>query len=169
MTKTGVATGVAERTLLGSSLLAMGALAIGLVLSNPANAAGGTVGAEKLRKLDIMLMVTGLRCRSTPDNFTAEYGSFTTSHMRDLNAASNELKAQMAARYGAAGVNRALDRLSTTMANQYGQGHPWLSCRELKSVARNLSQVRGRATLEEAADQLLAGEGSAQFASARRR
>jgi hypothetical protein len=116
-----------------------------------------------------MLMVTGLRCRATPDNFMAEYGSFTTSQMSVLNQASAQLKAEMAARYGAAGANRALDRLSTTMANQYGQGHPWLSCGELKSVARNLAQVRGRATLEEAADQLLAGERSPIWASARRR
>ena len=62
-----------------------------------------------------------------------------------------------------------LARLSTTMANQYGQGHPWLTCGELKTVARSLSQVRGRATLEEAADQLLSGERSAYWASARRR
>jgi hypothetical protein len=166
---TGVAARAAKRTNSGSSLLALGALAIGLVLSNPANAAGGLAGAEKLRKLDIMLMVTGLRCRATPDNFMAEYGNFTRNHMADLNQASNQLKAQMATRHGAAGANRALDRLSTTMANQYGQGHPWLNCRELKTVAYNLAQVRGRATLEEAADQLLAGDQTAYLASARRR
>ena len=169
MNTIGGAVRTAERTLLGTSLLTMAALAIGLVITNPANAAGGTAGAEKICRLDIMLMVTGLRCRTTADNFMAEYGSFTTSQMPVLNQANAQLKAEMAARYGAAGANRALDRLSTTMANQYGQGHPWLNCGELKSVARNLSQVRGRATLEEAADQLLSGEQSARWASARRR
>ena len=42
--------------------------AAGMVLSFPA-AAGGTDQAEKIRRLDIMLMVTGLRCRTTRDNF----------------------------------------------------------------------------------------------------
>ncbi len=169
MTRNGVAAKTAERTLLGSSLLAMAALAIGLVVTNPANAAGPMSGAEKLRRLDIMLMVTGLRCRTTADNFNAEYGRFTTSHMRELNQANAQLKADMARRHGAAGANRALDRLSTTMANAYGQGHPWLSCAELKMTAKNLANVRGTATLIEAADQVLAESEVAQFAYARRR
>ena len=144
----------AERGLLCSSLAAMGVLAAGLAMSNPAQAAGSVMGAEKLRRLDIMLMVTGLRCRTTADNFTADYGRFTSNQLRELNQANDELKADMARRYGAAGAQRALDRLSTTMANSYGQGHPWLSCSQLKTVAQNLATVRGRATLEEAADQL---------------
>lgn len=155
---TGIATAgrTAERALLGSSLAALAALAIGLIIATPAQAATGPMSsAEKLRRLDIMLMVTGLRCRSTPDNFQADYGQFTTNQMRELNAAAAELKSDMARRHGVTGAQRALDRLSTTMANAYGQGHPWLNCGDLKLVAHNLASVRGRATLEEAADQLL--------------
>ncbi|MBV1687050.1 S-adenosyl-L-homocysteine hydrolase [Novosphingobium sp. G106] len=159
----------AERGLLCVSLVAIAALAAGLALSNPAHAAGSVMGAEKLRRLDIMLMVTGLRCRTTADNFTADYGRFSSSQLRELNQANDELKADMARRYGAAGAQRALDRLSTTMANTYGQGHPWLSCAQLKTVAQNLSTVRGRATLEEAADQLLSSYSPQQFALATRR
>ena len=159
----------AERRLLGSSLVAMAVLAAGLVTTNPAQAAGSVMGAEKLRRLDIMLMVTGLRCRTTADNFTADYSRFTTNQLRELNQANDELKDDMARRYGAAGAQRALDRLSTTMANTYGQGHPWLSCAELKTVAQNLATVRGRATLEEAADQLLSNYSPQQFALATRR
>jgi hypothetical protein len=135
----------------------------------PAQAASPLDDAEKLRRLDIMLMVTGLRCRTTADNFNAEYGRFTTNHLATLNAAGAQLKAQMAARHGPAGANRALDKFSTTMANTYGQGHPWLSCAELKAATASLAQVRGRATLLEAADQLLAGGRGAEFAIARRR
>lgn len=166
--KTGAA--AAERRLLGASLVALAALAAGLMVATPApaQAAESMSGAEKLRRLDIMLMVTGLRCRTTADNFTADYGRFTSNQLRDLNDANDELKADMARRYGAAGAQRALDRLSTTMANGYGQGHPWLSCGELKSVARNLATVRGRATLEEAADQLLSSYSPPQFAWAGR-
>lgn len=168
MVRNKTAADAAEGRLLGSSLVALAALAAGLFLTNPAQAAGSDGGAEKLRRLDIMLMVTGLRCRATADNFTADYGRFTANQLTVLNAANNELKADMARRYGAAGAQRALDRLSTTMANSYGQGHPWLSCAELKTVARNLASVRGRATLEEAADQLLSSYSPPQFALAGR-
>ena len=168
MVRNRTAADAAEGRLLGSSLVALAALAAGLFLTNPAQAAGSTNGAEKLRRLDIMLMVTGLRCRTTADNFTVDYGRFTSSQLPALNAANGELKADMARRYGAAGAQRALDRLSTTMANTYGQGHPWLSCAQLKTVARNLATVRGRATLEEAADQLLASNSPPQFVLAQR-
>ncbi len=141
--------------------------AMSMLLAAPASA-GAMSQAEKLRRLDIMLMVTGLRCRTGADNFQADYGRFTTNHITELNAASNTLKADMARKYGAAGANRALDRFSTTMANAYGNGHPWLSCAELKSVARNLAVARGPAPLVAAADQLLADSGSPQMALARR-
>jgi hypothetical protein len=165
MFKTGRAGGTAEKTLLGTSMFAMVALAIGLAASNPAQAAAGN-GAEKLRRLDIMLMVTGLRCRNTPDNFTVEYGKFTTNHMAELNRANAQLRDDLGARFGAARANRELDRLSTEIANQYGQGHPWLNCAELRSVTRDLAEVRGTDTLVEAADQLLGGEDSAHLAIA---
>lgn len=142
--------------------------ALTLTISGPASAAGTAMGlakAEKLRRLDIMLMVTGLRCRSTSDNFQPEYGRFTTNHIVELNQASSELKANLARQYGVAGANRALDRMSTSMANQYGQGHPWLNCRQLKNVTKNLANARGAEPLVAAADQLL-GQKPAQFALA---
>ncbi|MCC6924368.1 S-adenosyl-L-homocysteine hydrolase [Novosphingobium sp.] len=136
--------------------------AFALTVSFPA-AAGGYSQAEKIRRLDIMLMVTGLRCRTTADNFQPEYGRFTTNHIGTLNAAAQTLKAEFVARHGAVGANRALDRLSVQMANQYGQGHPWLNCRELKQVTRTLADMRGTAPLYEAADDLL-NDGSRQMA-----
>lgn len=128
--------------------------ALGMLVSSPA-AAGGMGSAEKLRKLDIMLMVTGLRCRKTADNFTAEYGRFTTNHIGALNAAAQSLKADYTRQYGPTGANRALDKLSVQMANQYGQGHPWLNCAQLKQVTGTLANMRGVAPLYEAADDLL--------------
>ena len=153
---------------LGTTLVVMASLAASLAVSVPAQAAGPMSGAEKLRRLDIMLMVTGLRCRNTADNFNAEYGKFTTSHMAELNAANAELRGNMARKFGPAAANRQLDRLSTTMANAYGQGHPWLSCSDLKQVAKDLAKVRGRETLVEAADQLLSDRAGPQMAIARR-
>jgi hypothetical protein len=145
---------------------AAGLAAASLLISVPASAAGWSQ-AEKLRRLDIMLMVTGLRCRTGPDNFQSDYGRFTTAHLPALNAASNTLKRELVARHGAAGVNRALDRLSVQMANSYGQGHPWLNCGQLKQVTRSLAAARGSAPLLEAADQLLAETGNSQIALAR--
>lgn len=148
--------------------VAAGLAALALTISGPASAAGAAMGlakAEKLRRLDIMLMVTGLRCRTTADNFQPEYGRFTTNHLTELNQASDELKANLARQYGPAGANRALDRMSTSMANQYGQGHPWLDCKQLKSVAKNLANARGAEPLFAAADQLL-GARPAKFALA---
>ncbi len=142
---------------------AAAAAVLGLLASAPA-AAGPHEDAEKLRRLDIMLMVTGLRCRTTPHNFQADYGRFTTRHIATLNMASRHLQSQLAARVGPEKAARALDKISVTMANTYGQGHPWLSCAELKVAARSLAQAEGPAVLVEAADQLLASNGSARFA-----
>ncbi len=156
----------AGRKVLGMVLAAAVSAA---AFATPAMADTSLASAEKLRKLDIMLMVTGLRCRNTVDNFNVEYGRFTTNHLGTLNQASNQLKADIVRRQGPAGANRALDRLSTTMANAYGQGHPWLSCRDLKQAASDLANVRGRDTLVEAADQLLSDGRGAELAYARRR
>ena len=136
--------------------------AAGMVLSYPA-AAGGTGQAEKIRRLDIMLMVTGLRCRTTANNFQREYGRFTTNHIGELNAAARELKADYAAKLGPAKADRALDKLSVQMANQYGQGHPWLNCGQLKQVASTLADMRGLQPLVEAANDLL-DDGAHQMA-----
>jgi hypothetical protein len=140
--------------------VAAGMAAVSLAIGAPAMA-GDMSKAEKLRRLDIMLMVTGLRCRTGADNFQADYRKFTTNHIAELNQSARTLAAEMGA--------RALDRLSVTMANEYGQGHPWLGCGELKMVARNLAEVRGDGPLVEAADQLLQVGGATQFAYARRR
>lgn len=139
----------------------------GLLLANPV-AAETMSAAEKVRRLDIMLMVTGLRCRTGADNFQADYGRFTTRHIGALNRAANDLKDELAARYGSAGSARALDRLSVTMANGYGQGHPWLDCHELKEVAEVLSSLESSESLAEAADQLLGAARPMRFAWADR-
>ena len=151
---------------MAAGFAALAAVVLGAVA--PAQASESLGDAEKLRRLDIMLMVTSLRCRTTADTFSAEYGQFTTSHLGALNRASDQLRADLAHRHGAVGSARALDRISTVMANAYGQGHPWLSCRELKMVTRDLSMMRGHAPLVEAADQLLGERGGAELAYARR-
>ena len=147
--------------------VAAGLAAISMMMAAPVQAAPGMSEAESLRKLDVMLMVTGLRCRATPDNFMNDYSRFVTRHRSTLGQANRELKAELARRYGASGATNKLDQISVHMANSYGRGHPWLSCAQLKEVTQNLNQVVGRATLVEAADQVLAAKPAPHFAYAR--
>ena len=156
------------RTRLGCSLLAKGLLAVGLTIGGPAYANTGMSGAEKLYRLNVMLEAVGQTCRTTPDNFTAEYTSFTHSHMAELSQTKAEFRAELAARYGDAGAKIVLDRMNASLANSYAEGHPWLNCAQLKLATRNLDAVIGRETLEEAADQLIGESRPSRFADARR-
>ena len=104
--------------------------------------------AEQLRRLDIMLMVTSLRCRYGEDDFRPEYNAFTARHLATLNEAGRALQRGR-------GV-RSLDTISTTMANRYGTGHPWLDCAQLRGVVQQLSETGDRRQLLAAANELLA-------------
>lgn len=134
----------------------------------PAQAAASDyVSAEKLRKLDIMLMVTALRCRHGADNFQADYEKFSRNHHPTMQAAAGTMQSSLARKQGAKAARRSLDKISVTMANRYGQGHPWLECHELKQVTRDLAADRDSSRLLAAADQLLANNRPAQFAMVR--
>lgn len=133
------------------------------VLSTPTAVQAGTSNdAEAVRKLDIMLMVTSLRCRRTADNFQADYQRFSSNNLTALNAASRQLQADLVKR-GNMG-KRALDQISVSMANAYGNGHPWLGCGELKQIARELSADKSSVQLAAAANDLLSSGPRGQFA-----
>ena len=61
--------------------------ATAMLLTAPARAAAPG-DAEKLRRLDIMLMVTALRCRTTADNFQSDFADFEAAHLPELNDAA---------------------------------------------------------------------------------
>lgn len=143
---------------------ALAALAV-LATSMPVQA-GVAADAEAVRKLDIMLMVTSLRCRRTADNFQADYQRFSSNNLSALNAASKQLQADLLRR-GDTG-KRALDKMSVSMANEYGNGHPWLGCGELKQITRDLSSGRNPVQLASAANDLLSSRPRGQWAMARR-
>lgn len=126
--------------------------------------AGASDDAEAVRKLDIMLMVTSLRCRRTADNFQADYQRFSANNLATLNAASRQLQADLLKK-GNTG-KRALDRMSVSMANEYGNGHPWLGCGELKQITRDLSAKKNSAQLATAANDLLSSRPRGQWAMA---
>lgn len=112
--------------------------------------------ATQLRKLDIMLMVSSLRCRFGPDNFQPDYSRFATNHYPTMQGAFKVMEANYIARHGAVGAKRAIDKVSVSMANQYGQGHPWLGCADLKAMTQKLAAVRDRAHLVAVAHETLA-------------
>ena len=112
--------------------------------------------ALKLRELNIMLMVSALRCRTGPDGFQADYDRFATAHEGMLREAGDTLQAELASRFGAREGARQLDRISVGMANRYGQGHPWLDCAGLKQVTDELALETQPLAMLAAADRLLA-------------
>ena len=132
--------------------------ATSLVATSPARAQScwGTeaVNAAKLRNLDIMLMVTALRCRMGADNFQPDYYTFSAAHQAELNVANGVLRAQFTGS-GTTAANRALDRMSTGIANSFGLGHPELGCHELRQVTRDLATTQVRGALLDAADALV--------------
>ncbi|MDR7103446.1 S-adenosyl-L-homocysteine hydrolase [Croceicoccus sp. BE223] len=138
-----------------------------MVLGAAVPAQANTGNAEKLRKLDIMLMVTSLRCRHGSSNFQRDYDKFAVKHNVAMQGAAKTLQASYGGKLGAKGAMRKLDTLSVGMANQYGQGHPWLDCAELKEVTQNLASEKDSSRLLAAADELLAGSRPAKFAMKR--
>lgn len=142
-------------TIFAKGALAAATLAVAAMSPGGASAGEAEVSAEKLRKLDIMLMVSSLRCRYGADNFQPEYRQFSAKHLNTLNGASRTLQADLTRRHGAKGAKRQLDKVSVGMANRYGLGHPWLGCGELKQVTRDLTAAQQRHELIAAADELL--------------
>ncbi len=126
------------------------------VTAGAANADDTTSSASNIRKLDIMLMVTSLRCRTGEHDFQADYHRFAAKHLGSLNEASRQLRRSLVARHGSKGSKRALDRIGVSMANTYGDGHPWMGCAELKQVARDLSAAPDSSKLYDVAKRLLA-------------
>lgn len=144
------------------------ALAAGAMLSAmPAAGQTEVEASTQLRRLDMMLMVTSLRCRFGADNFQASYEAFKRRHAATLRTAAEQSLSDMTRRMGRNGAIQAFDRLSTGMANSYGLGHPTMDCAQLKQAAANLLEIQGRPALVAAANSLLDG-GDAAFRLAQR-
>jgi len=113
--------------------------------------------AEKIHKLDIMLMVSSLRCRHSSATFEDEYDAFNRAFGFELVAANRSLEQEFQALYGEDAARLALDRMQVGVANAYGQGHPWLDCDQLKEATAHLL-VDGRPdALTRVAEELLEG------------
>ena len=126
-----------------------------LALATPAHAETSAGEAIKLRKLDIMLMVTALWCRHSPYGFQDDYYRFAANHLSELNQSAATLRGSLKGTYGDKGAERALDRMSVMIANRYGQGHPTMNCQQLQSEVRSLAGDTRPGSLLVAASRLL--------------
>ena len=132
------------------------AAAATMLAGSPAAAQDEITTAVQLRKLDMMLMVTALRCRFGADNFSADYEAFKVQHQETLRLAATVVLDDLARQLGRKGAIAAFDRMSTGFANTYGMGNPRFGCADLKLATTELSLASGQASLVAAADTLLA-------------
>lgn len=130
------------------------------LLSSPAQAScwnANQVEAIKLRHLDVMLMVTALRCRNSQHNYLPEYNQFVTKNRTILAKANIIIRNHY---YNEMPKKHALneyDRLVVTMANNYGTGHHQYNCQQLSEFAKSLSEkLNDRKMLLEMSDKLTA-------------
>ena len=111
--------------------------------------------AKKLKKLKILLMVSALRCRNSANDFRPAYQRFASRHLPTLRKAHMTMKAEYVAQHGRKLGQKQLDRAIVSMANEFGQGHPWLDCQGLAKVTTDLADSGGDHALWTAADTLL--------------
>jgi hypothetical protein len=110
--------------------------------------------AAKLRHLDVMLMVSALRCRAGADNFQSDYEQFVDHNRGALSAANHAMLDDLAGRLGAARASAEMDKLSVMMANRYGSGLG-VGCHELRMIAQDLGASHEAAALADAAEALV--------------
>lgn len=123
--------------------------------------------AKNIRNLNIMLMVTSLRCRGSAHDFSGEYELFAQAHQANIAQAHRELMREMSATYGPAGSERALDRDGVSIANSFGEGHPTMGCSDLKQAAVELAMSQDRVRLATMAARLLRGDAGAPTSKGR--
>lgn len=95
--------------------------------------------AATVARLNMMLMVTGLRCYKGADNFLPQYNRFVLSNNDILGSQHAALKSYFAQTMGPKAAEGAFDRLVIGYANDYGAGHPTMDCPQLKALATDLA------------------------------
>lgn len=96
--------------------------------------------AAKVANLNMMMMVSALRCRKGPDDFLAEYNRFVVQNNPVIGAQNAAVREHFARDTGVSNADAAMDKFIIAIANSYGGGHDRLGCSELKMVAQDLSR-----------------------------
>jgi hypothetical protein len=121
-----------------------------LLIAQPAQACwtDSEASASSIAKLDSMLMVTALRCRTGQSNFLPEYNRFVKVNHPAIAEYNAIIKARFARAVGSKAATRAMDRFYISIANSYGAGNTAMGCEQLKSLASDLAgQSRTRPAL----------------------
>jgi hypothetical protein len=95
--------------------------------------------AASVANLNMMMMVTALRCRSGDNNFLTEYNHFVQRNNSVLGAQNAILKARFSRIEGVKAAEGATDRFTIGLANHYGAGDTNMGCQELKQLAGDLA------------------------------
>lgn len=125
------------------SLKRVAVAALGLAMAaGQANAATSDcwsaqeISAAQIRDLQTMLMVAGLRCRTTGTDVLASYNRFVSLHRAAIVEVNTRLKAHFNTAYGPSEGQRSYDRFTTALANAYGAGGSGsANCEDMASLA----------------------------------
>lgn len=110
--------------------------------------AAQTVSAAKVRDLQTMLMVAGLRCRASGTDVLGAYNHFVKANRAALVEVNDRLKLHFKAAYGPAQGQRSYDRFATALANTYGAGGGGTAdCVDMAALAGEAASARGSAAL----------------------
>jgi predicted RNase H-like nuclease len=110
--------------------------------------AAQTVSAAKVRDLQTMLMVAGLRCRGTASDVLAGYNRFVATNRTAIVAFNDQLKGHFRAIHGAAEGQRRYDRFTTALANAYGAGgEGTANCADMARLADDAAAARSASAL----------------------
>jgi hypothetical protein len=128
-----------KRTGKWAALWALASVAV----ANPAQACwtNAEQDAAKVANLNMMMMVSALRCRKGPDDFLADYNRFVKNNNPVIGSQNAAVRSHFVRIGGAKSADAAMDKFIIGIANSYGGGHDRLGCGELKIVAQELSRT----------------------------
>ena len=95
--------------------------------------------AAKVANLNMMMMVSALRCRKGPDDFLSEYNRFVKLNNATIGSQNAVVREHFARVGGFKNAEAAMDKFIIGIANSYGSGHQDLGCMQLKALAQELS------------------------------
>jgi hypothetical protein len=113
------------------------------------------VGDLKVQQLDILLMVNSLRCRTTADDFQADYDTFQINHRAAMGRRINGVIEQFARGTTPAKARAELEAARTVMANRAAQPAA-ITCGQFKQLVAQLAPA-SEDNLAYAADFLVTG------------
>jgi hypothetical protein len=117
---------------------------VATMTANPAHACWTNAerDAAQVANLNMMMMVTALRCRKGSDNFLGEYNQFVKSNNPVLGAQNVAVRSYFVRMNGTRGADSAMDKYVISLANSYGSGHDSKGCGQLKEIAGQLANKK---------------------------